>query len=138
LSYLLSANTYLLNIYIQTYVLSYLLSANTCVLKKVLCVSLGLVRATRESRFSYLLSANTCVLKKVPPVLVTVTLHNVGELTLSPVSLNVTGSMSVRCVSIRTLVLVKQVMQSKASSRSRLSRSMSRGPCQSGESVFVL
>ena len=66
MSYLLSANTYLLNIYIQTYVLS------------------------------YLLSANTYVLKKVPPVLVTVTLHNVGELTLSPVSLNVTGSMSVR------------------------------------------
>jgi hypothetical protein len=28
----------------------------------VLCVSLGLVSATRESRFSYLLSANTYVL----------------------------------------------------------------------------
>ena len=49
------------------------------------------------------------MLTQVPPVLVTVTLHNVGDLTLSPVSLNVTGSMSVRCVSIRTLLSVKQV-----------------------------
>jgi hypothetical protein len=84
---------------VLTYTYTYVLKSAT---GSGVCVSLGLFRATRESRFSYLLSANTYVLKKVPPVLVTVTLHNVGDLTLSPVSLNVTGSMSVRCVSICT------------------------------------